>query len=236
MPSYMINELKLLSLDEALLNIHFPKNPTLLKKAEFRLKFEELFYIQLNLLKQKKTRSKELTGHVFSTVGNNFNTFYNKHLPFKLTSAQKRVLKEIRHGTGSGKHMNRLLQGDVGCGKTLVALMSMLIGLDNGFQSCMMAPTEILAKQHFQTLKRMLDNMEIQIALLTGSTKQSERKVIFKGLKNGTLNILVGTHALIEEAVKFHNLGLVVIDEQHRFGVAQRAKLWKKTDNLPIFL
>jgi len=236
MPSYMINELKLLSLDEALLNIHFPKNPTILKKAEFRLKFEELFYIQLNLIKQKKTRSKELTGHIFSTVGNNFNTFYNKHLPFKLTLAQKRVLKEIRQDTGSGKHMNRLLQGDVGCGKTLVALMSMLIGLDNGFQSCMMAPTEILAKQHFQTLTRMLDNMEIQIALLTGSTKQSERKVISKGLKDGTLNILVGTHALIEEAVKFKNLGLVVIDEQHRFGVAQRAKLWEKNRQPPHIL
>jgi len=236
MPSYMIKELKLLSLNEALLNIHFPKNPSILKKAEFRLKFEELFYIQLNLFKQKKTRSKELTGHIFSTVGNNFNTFYNKHLPFILTSAQKRVLKEIRQDTGSGKHMNRLLQGDVGCGKTLVALMSMLIGLDNGFQSCMMAPTEVLAKQHFQTLKKMLENMEIQIALLTGSTKQSERKVIFKNLKEGTLNILVGTHALIEETVKFHNLGLVVIDEQHRFGVAQRAKLWKKNRQPPHIL
>ena len=236
MPSYMINELKLLSLDESLLNIHFPNNPTILKKAEFRLKFEELFYIQLNLLKQKKTRSKELTGHIFSTVGSNFNTFYHKHLPFKLTSAQKRVLKEIRQDTGSGKHMNRLLQGDVGCGKTLVALMSMLIGLDNGFQSCMMAPTEILAKQHFQTLTRMLENMEIQIALLTGSTKQSERKVIFNNLKDGTLNILVGTHALIEEAVKFLNLGLVIIDEQHRFGVAQRAKLWEKNRQPPHIL
>lgn len=236
MPSYMINELKLLSLDESLLNIHFPNNPTILKKAEFRLKFEELFYIQLNLLKQKKTRSKELTGHIFSTVGSNFNTFYHKHLPFKLTSAQKRVLKEIRQDTGSGKHMNRLLQGDVGCGKTLVALMSMLIGLDNGFQSCMMAPTEILAKQHFQTLTRMLEKMEIQIALLTGSTKQSERKVIFNNLKEGTLNILVGTHALIEKAVKFHNLGLVIIDEQHRFGVAQRAKLWEKNTQPPHIL
>ena len=236
MPSYMINELKLLSLNEALLNIHFPKNPIILKKAEFRLKFEELFYIQLNLFKQKKTRSKEFTGHIFSTVGNNFNTFYHKHLPFKLTSAQKRVLKEIRQDTGSGKHMNRLLQGDVGCGKTLVALMSMLIGLDNGFQSCMMAPTEILAKQHFQTLTKMLDNMDIQIALLTGSTKQSERKVLFKDLKKGTLNILVGTHALIEEVVKFHNLGLVVIDEQHRFGVAQRAKLWEKNTQPPHVL
>lgn len=236
MPSYMINELKLLSLDESLLNIHFPKNPIILKKAEFRLKFEELFFIQLNLFKQKKTRSKELTGHIFSIVGNNFNAFYHKHLPFKLTSAQKRVLKEIRQDTGSGKHMNRLLQGDVGCGKTLVALMSMLIGLDNGFQSCMMAPTEILAKQHFQTLAKMLENMKIQISLLTGSTKQSERKVIFKNLKDGTLNILVGTHALIEEAVKFHNLGLVVIDEQHRFGVAQRAKLWEKNTQPPHIL
>ncbi|MBE9510921.1 MAG: ATP-dependent DNA helicase RecG [Bacteroidetes bacterium] len=236
MPSYMIKELKLLSLNEALLNIHFPKNPTILKKAEFRLKFEELFYIQLNLFKQKKTRSKEFTGHVFSTVGNNFNTFYHKHLPFELTSAQKRVLKEIRQDTGSGKHMNRLLQGDVGCGKTLVALMSMLIGLDNGFQSCMMAPTEILAKQHFQTLTKMLENMDIQIALLTGSTKQSERKELFKNLKEGKLNILVGTHALIEEVVKFHNLGLVVIDEQHRFGVAQRAKLWKKNTQPPHVL
>ena len=235
-PSYLLKELNLISLEEALLNIHFPQNPGILKKAEYRLKFEELFYIQINLLKQKKTRNKEFRGHVFSTVDDYFNTFYHKNLPFELTSAQKKVLKEIRKDTGSGKQMNRLLQGDVGSGKTLVALMSMLIGLDNGFQACMMAPTEILAKQHFQTLTKMLENMDIYVALLTGSTKQSERKTLFKDLKDGTLQILVGTHALIEETVKFHNLGIVVIDEQHRFGVAQRAKLWKKNKQPPHIL
>lgn len=235
-PSYLLKELNLISLEEALLNIHFPQNPGILKKAEYRLKFEELFYIQLNLLKQKKLRNIEFRGHIFSTVDDYFNTFYHKNLPFELTSAQKKVLKEIRKDTGSGKQMNRLLQGDVGSGKTLVALMSMLIGLDNGFQACMMAPTEILAKQHFQTLTKMLENMEIYVALLTGSTKQSERKILYKDLKDGTLQILVGTHALIEEKVKFHNLGIVVIDEQHRFGVAQRAKLWKKNKQPPHIL
>jgi len=229
--SQIINGLKLISREEALKNIHLPENPELLKKAELRLKFEELFFIQLRLLKAKQIRQKTYSGFVFSTVGNYFNEFYNKHLPFQLTNAQKRVIKEIRNDMGSGKQMNRLLQGDVGSGKTLVALMTILIALDNGYQACLMAPTEILSNQHFNTLSRLLKDMDIQVALLTGSTKTSERKQIHQGLQNGEIKILVGTHALLEDEVQFNNLGMVVIDEQHRFGVAQRARMWKKTSS-----
>lgn len=236
LPAYLIDELNLLTLEESLVNIHFPKNTKLLKRSQSRLKFEELFYIQLNLLKQKNFRKERVRGHPFSKVGDYFNTFYHKNLSFELTNAQKRVLKEIRSDLGSGKQMNRLLQGDVGSGKTLVALMTMLIALDNHYQSCLMAPTEILAQQHYQTIVQFLKGMDVGVALLTGSTRQSERKTIHEDLQSGTMQILVGTHALIEETVMFKNLGLVIIDEQHRFGVAQRAKLWKKNPQPPHVL
>ena len=224
----IINALKLISREEALRNIHLPENPETLKKAELRLKFEELFFIQLRLLKAKQIRQKTYSGFIFSTIGNYFNEFYNKHLPFQLTNAQKRVIKEIRNDMGSGKQMNRLLQGDVGSGKTLVALMTILIALDNGYQASLIAPTEILANQHFNTLSRLLKDMNIQVALLTGSTKTAERKRIHWGLQDSEIKILIGTHALLEDEVQFNNLGMVVIDEQHRFGVAQRATMWKK--------
>ena len=236
LPEYLMHELNLLPLEESLINIHFPQNPELLKKARSRLKFEELFFIQLNLLKQKNFRKARIQGHKFSRVSDYFNNFYHKNLSFGLTDAQKRVLKEIRGDVGSGRHMNRLLQGDVGSGKTLVALMTMLIALDNQYQSCLMAPTEILANQHFQTVLEFLKDLNIRIALLTGSTKQADRKVIHEQLKSGELQILIGTHALIEETVIFKNLGMVIIDEQHRFGVAQRAKLWKKNPQPPHVL
>ncbi|MDX2432421.1 MAG: ATP-dependent DNA helicase RecG, partial [Bacteroides sp.] len=196
----------------------------------------ELFYIQLNILKGKTERNKRFRGNVFETVGENFNTFYREHLPFELTGAQKKVMKEIRRDMGSGRQMNRLLQGDVGSGKTLVALMSMLIAMDNGFQSCIMAPTEILAQQHFISISKFVDGMDVRVELLTGSVKKADRKPIHEGLLDGSVNILIGTHAVIEDVVQFSNLGLVVIDEQHRFGVAQRARLWKKAEVLPHVL
>ena len=226
----LIRDLKMLSLREALQQIHFPENLQQLQKAEFRLKFEELFYNQLRLLMQKLVRTEKYSGKKFSIVGENFNTFYKEKLPFQLTNAQKRVIKEIRTDTGTGKQMNRLLQGDVGSGKTLVAYMSMLISIDNGYQSAMMAPTEILAQQHYRTISKLADGSGVNVAMLTGSTKSAERKRILQGLMDGSIHILIGTHALIENDVQFKNLGLVVIDEQHRFGVEQRSRLWMKPD------
>jgi ATP-dependent DNA helicase RecG len=236
LPDYLVTRYKLMELHEALHKIHFPANPDELEKARHRLKFEELFYIQLNLLRFKTNRNLKLKGFVFSSVGDNFNNFYYNNLPFTLTDAQKRVMKEIRKDLGSGKQMNRLLQGDVGSGKTLVALMSMLIAIDNGYQACIMAPTEILANQHYQTISKLLEGIDIKICLLTGSSKKSSRKSISESLLDNSLNILIGTHALIEENVQFANLGLVIIDEQHRFGVAQRARLWQKNLNPPHIL
>jgi len=232
----ILTEHHLMSLTEALMNIHFPANPELLRKAQYRLKFEELFYVQLNILRYAKDRQRKYRGYVFETVGGIFNTFYAKNLPFELTGAQKRVLKEIRRDVGSGKQMNRLLQGDVGSGKTLVALMSMLIALDNGYQACMMAPTEILANQHFETIRELLYGMDIRVELLTGSVKGKKREAILTGLLTGDVRILIGTHAVIEDTVNFSSLGLVVIDEQHRFGVAQRARLWTKNVQPPHVL
>lgn len=236
LPESLIKRLKFPPLEKALFTIHFPDNTRELEKARERLKFEELFFIQLNILKQKVHRETHFQGFVFPMVGENLNRFYREHLPFPLTSAQKRVIREIRKDLGSGRQMNRLLQGDVGSGKTLVALMSMLIALDNGFQAAMMAPTEILAGQHYATLQKMLGDMDLKYALLTGSTKKAEREEIHAGLMDGSLQILVGTHALIEETVQFRNLGLVIIDEQHRFGVAQRARLWQKNIQPPHVL
>ncbi|MCF7569460.1 DUF559 domain-containing protein [Sabulilitoribacter arenilitoris] len=224
----LLSELKLISKREALFNVHFPKNQVLLSKAQYRLKFEELFYIQLQLIIKNLIHKSKIKGFPFEKVGNYFNSFFKNHLPFELTNAQKRVLKEIRADLGSNAQMNRLLQGDVGSGKTIVAFMSMLIALDNGFQSCLMAPTEILSVQHYNGLYDLCNLLNIRIKLLTGSTKTSERKKIHESLENGDLQILIGTHALLEDKVKFKNLGLAIIDEQHRFGVAQRSKLWKK--------
>jgi ATP-dependent DNA helicase RecG len=236
LPFYLVSRYKLIELHEALHKIHFPSHPDELEKARHRLKFEELFYIQLNLLRFKTNRNLKLNGFVFSSVGDNFNNFYYNNLPFTLTDAQKRVIKEIRKDLGSGKQMNRLLQGDVGSGKTLVALMCMLIAIDNGYQACIMAPTEILANQHFDTIIKLLEGINIKIRLLTGSSKKSSRKLIAEALLDRSLNILIGTHALLEENVQFANLGLVIIDEQHRFGVAQRARLWQKNSNPPHIL
>ena len=236
LPAYLVSQYRLTELHEALHKIHFPSNPEELEKARHRLKFEELFYIQLNLLRFKTNRSLKFKGFVFSSVGDKFNNFYHHNLPFSLTEAQKRVMKEIRKDLGSGKQMNRLLQGDVGSGKTLVALMSMLIALDNGYQACIMAPTEILANQHFQTITKLLAGIDIKIDLLTGSSKKASRKLIAESLLDKSLHILIGTHALLEENVQFSNLGLVIIDEQHRFGVAQRARLWQKNLNPPHVL
>jgi len=221
---------------KAFQQIHFPDSAELLRKAEFRLKFDELFYIQLRLLRLNKVRANTVHGFVFPKVGETFNNFFSKHLPFELTNAQKRVLKEIRIDMGSGRQMNRLLQGDVGSGKTLVALMSILLAIDNNFQACIMAPTEILAQQHFATFKTFLKEMDVQVAILTGSTKTKARRLIHAQLLSGEIKILVGTHALIEDIVQFKNLGLVVIDEQHRFGVAQRAKLRDKNTSPPHML
>jgi ATP-dependent DNA helicase RecG len=232
----VVDEQKLMSHFEALKQIHFPESAQHLKLAEQRLKFEELFYIQLKLLKLNKVRANTTQGFVFSRVGQTFNTFYSEHLPFQLTNAQKRVLKEIRLDMGSGRQMNRLLQGDVGSGKTLVALMSMLLAIDNNFQTCLMAPTEILAQQHFETFKKLLEPLNLSIALLTGSSKTKARKQILEKLKSNEILILIGTHALLEDVVQFANLGLVVIDEQHRFGVAQRAKIQKKNTQPPHIL
>lgn len=236
LPDSLIKRLKLIALGEALRNMHFPENPDKLKKSTYRLKFEELFYIQLHILLQKNKRQFFVRGFVFSRVGENLNNFYRNKLDFELTEAQKRVIREIRKDMGSGRQMNRLLQGDVGSGKTLVALMAMLIALDNGFQACLMAPTELLASQHYNTITRFLENMGISVLLLTGSTKKSVRESLHEQLRSGELHILIGTHALLEDTVQFNNLGLVIIDEQHRFGVAQRARLWKKTDQWPHVL
>ncbi len=232
----IINELHLISKKEALLNIHFPQNQELLTKAQIRLKFEELFFIQLQLIRKKLVRKSKIKGFNFEKVGDNFNNFYTNKLPFHLTNAQKRVLKEIRKDLGSNAQMNRLLQGDVGSGKTIVALLTMLIALDNGFQAALMAPTEILATQHYNSLVALLEGLNISIKLLTGSTKTKERRIIHEQLENGTLNILIGTHALIEDKVKFKNLGIAIIDEQHRFGVAQRSKMWQKNQLPPHVL
>ncbi len=229
----IIEKFKLLSLKEALVNIHYPKNFVLLEKARNRLKFDELFFIQLKILQEKIRRQEKIKGHVFEKVGNFFNDFYNNVLSFELTNAQKKVMKEIRTDFKLGRQMNRLLQGDVGSGKTIVAVLSVLIATDNGFQSCIMAPTEILAKQHYHTISSLLKNIGIKIHLLTGSTKTAERKIIHEDLLQGNCHLLIGTHALIEDVVQYKNLGLVVIDEQHRFGVAQRAKMWKKNKKRP---
>ena len=230
------NELKLMHRADALLNIPFPKNQELLAKAKFRLKFEELFFVQLQLLSKKAARKQKIKGLPFQIVGEHFNGFFKDHLPFSLTQAQKRVIKEIRGDLGSAAQMNRLLQGDVGSGKTIVALMCMLLAIDNGFQACIMAPTEILAQQHYHGLKELLIDMNLKMALLTGSTKKSERTFLHNQLENGNLDILVGTHAVLEDKVQFKNLGLAIIDEQHRFGVAQRSKLWKKNRIPPHIL
>lgn len=236
LPAWLLEELKLVSKNTALFNIHFPKSTDALAKAEFRLKFEELFFIQLQLITKNIIRKHRIKGHPFTKVGEYFNAFFNNHLPFDLTNAQKRVLKEIRNDMGGSAQMNRLLQGDVGSGKTIVALMTMLLALDNGFQACLMAPTEILANQHYFGLSELAKDLNINIKILTGSTKTAERKIIHEELENGTLHILIGTHALLEDKVKFRNLGLAVIDEQHRFGVEQRSKLWKKNDIPPHVL
>ena len=228
LPPRLVEEHHLMSLDEAIRNIHFPKNPELLRKAQYRLKFEELFYVQLNILRYSKDRQRKYRGLRFERVGEIFNTFYSQNLPFELTGAQKRVIKEIRKDMGSGRQMNRLLQGDVGSGKTLVALMSMLIALDNGYQACMMAPTEILAAQHYETIRKFLFGMDVRVELLMGSVKGKKREKILKDLLTGDVQILIGTHAVLEDTVGFSSLGMVIIDEQHRFGVAQRAKLWSK--------
>ncbi len=236
LPNYLIDELKLLSKNEAMFNIHFPKSQDLLAKATFRLKFEELFFIQLQLITKNLIRKNKIKGFPFTNVGAKFNDFFKKYLPFELTNAQKRVVKEIRNDLGSNAQMNRLLQGDVGSGKTIVAFMSMLLALDNGFQACLMAPTEILANQHFTGLSELSKPLNINIKLLTGSVKIKDRKIIHEELENGSLNILIGTHALLEDKVKFKNLGFAVIDEQHRFGVEQRSKLWKKNEIPPHVL
>ena len=232
----ILTSLKLLSKKESLFNIHFPQSNELLSRAQYRLKFEELFFIQLQLLRKNQLHKAKIKGYPFRTVGENFNTFYNEHLPFKLTDAQKRVLKEIRADLGSNAQMNRLLQGDVGSGKTIVAFMSMIMALDNGFQACLMAPTEILSVQHYQSFIELSKNLNISVSLLTGSTNTSDRKKIHESLENGELHILIGTHALLEDKVKFKNLGLAIIDEQHRFGVAQRSKLWHKNEYPPHVL
>ena len=234
LPASIMEELKLIPKKDALVNIHFPKNHDLLAKAQFRLKFEELFFIQLQLITKNLIRKHKIKGFPFEIIGENFNNFYNNHLPFELTNAQKRVLKEIRNDLGSHAQMNRLLQGDVGSGKTIVALMCMLIAKDNGFQSCLMAPTEILANQHFNGITELAKELNINIRILTGSTKIAQRRIIHEELENGTLDIIIGTHALLEDKVK--NLGLAVIDEQHRFGVEQRSKLWTKSQIPPHVL
>lgn len=232
----LVQELKLISKSKALFNIHFPQSQNLLAKAQYRLKFEELFYIQLQLISKNISRKNKIKGYPFEKVGEYFKTFYELHLPFELTSAQKRVIKEIRNDLGSSAQMNRLLQGDVGSGKTIVALMTMLLAIDNGFQACLVAPTEILATQHFNGISNLVSNIGLEVRLLTGSTKASERKEIHEQLENGKLHILVGTHAVLEDKVNFQNLGLAIVDEQHRFGVAQRAKLWRKNQIPPHIL
>lgn len=236
LPAQVIARSQVIYLTEAIQNIHFPQSPDLLRKAQFRLKFEELFYLQLNILRFTRQRQKKLGGFRFDHIGDYFNNFYHQCLPFELTNAQKRVLREIRADVGSGKQMNRLLQGDVGSGKTLVALMSMLMAVDNGFQACLMAPTEILASQHYESISELVAPIGIHVELLTGSTRKKERERIHERLLTGDVNLIIGTHALIEDTVLFSNLGLVVIDEQHRFGVEQRARLWKKNNRPPHIL
>lgn len=236
LPEHIISKYKLLTLKQALLNIHFPKSQQLLQQAEFRLKFEELFYIQLSLLRKNRLNKRTITSHKLENVGKHFNDFYHKCLPFELTNAQKRVFKEIRFDCNTGMQMNRLLQGDVGSGKTMIALMSMLLAVDNNLQAAIMAPTEILATQHYASICEMTEGLNINIGLLTGSTKKKQRTVLHEQLTSGELNILIGTHALIEDTVNFKNLGMVIIDEQHRFGVIQRARLWKKNKITPHVL
>ncbi|RZJ72067.1 MAG: ATP-dependent DNA helicase RecG [Flavobacterium sp.] len=236
LPGYLIKELDMIPKNAALFNIHFPKSQELLARAQFRLKFEELFFIQLQLITKNLIRKHKIKGHPFTTVGTYFNNFYSNHLPFDLTNAQKRVIKEIRNDMGQPAQMNRLLQGDVGSGKTIVALMSMLLAIDNGFQACLMAPTEILANQHYMGLTELAEPLGINIKILTGSVKTADRKIIHEQLEDGSLHIIIGTHALLEDKVQFHNLGLAVIDEQHRFGVEQRSKLWRKNDIPPHVL
>ena len=236
LPSYLLNHFKLISKKEALHQVHYPSTQNLLSRAQMRLKFEEFFYMQLQLILKNHQRKQKIKGHVFAAVGSVFRNFFDNHLPFTLTEAQKRVVKEIRTDLGTGRQMNRLLQGDVGSGKTIVALLSMLIAIDNGFQGTLVAPTEILAQQHYHSLKSLLEGTGIHCALLTGSSSKKERIVLHQALESGELSILVGTHAVFEEKVQFHNLGLAIIDEQHRFGVAQRAKLWQKNDIPPHVL
>ena len=235
-PDFITGPRCLISRDEALRQIHYPKTAKKMEQARLRLKFEELFFIQLNILRYASDQRRKYRGYIFSQVGEVFNTFYRDHLPFPLTEAQKRVIREIRKDMGSGRQMNRLLQGDVGSGKTLVALMSMLIAIDNGYQACIMAPTEILAEQHLQTMMGFLKDMDLRVALLTGIVKGKRREEVLEGLMDGSIQILVGTHAVIEDTVQFARLGFVVVDEQHRFGVAQRAKLWSKSMNPPHVL
>lgn len=236
LPPFIANRLRLVERDTALRHVHYPKTAEELQSARFRLKFEELFYVQLNILRYASDQKKKYRGYTFPRIGEIFNSFYSNHLPFSLTDAQKRVMREIRSDLGSGRQMNRLLQGDVGSGKTLVALMTMLIALDNGYQACMMAPTEILAEQHLATIREFLGDMDIRVELLTGIVKGKRRKTVLGGLASGSVDILVGTHAVIEDTVQFSKLGLVVVDEQHRFGVAQRARLWNKSQNPPHVL
>ena len=236
LPDFIVNRLHLVSRDAALRMIHYPHSHQEMQKAQVRLKFEELFYVQLNILRYASDQRRKYRGYIFNRIGDIFNGFYAHHLPFELTGAQKRVMHEIRADMCSGRQMNRLLQGDVGSGKTLVALMTMLIALDNGYQACLMAPTEILAEQHLQTIRDFLQGMDIRVELLTGIVKGKKRKEILDGLATGNIQILIGTHAVIEDPVAFHRLGVAVIDEQHRFGVAQRAKLWAKSENPPHVL
>ena len=236
LPAYVLQQFKLMNLTESLINIHFPKNDSNLTQARQRLKFEELFYIQLDILRQRKWREQRFSGFIFSRIGKYFNEFYSSHLPFALTNAQKKVIREIRTDMSSGRQMNRLLQGDVGSGKTVVALLTMLIALDNGYQACLMTPTEILANQHFTTISEQLRGINVNVSLLTGSTKKKDRESIHEQLLNGEMQIIIGTHALIEDTVQFKNLGYVIIDEQHRFGVAQRSRLWIKNEHPPHIL
>ena len=236
LPDFIIHEHYLMGRNEAFRTVHYPQNAKDLERARVRLKFEELFYVQLNILRYASDHRRKYRGYIFSQVGQVFNSFYHNHLPFPLTEAQKRVIREIRKDMGSGRQMNRLLQGDVGSGKTLVALMSMLIAIDNGYQACIMAPTEILAEQHLTTIMEFLKGMDLRVALLTGIVKGKRREEVLDGLRDGTIHILVGTHAIIEDWVQFARLGFVVVDEQHRFGVAQRAKLWSKSENPPHVL
>ena len=236
LPEEMRTRYGLIARHDAYYNIHFPQSPELLRQAQYRLKFDELLGVQLNVQSRRTARLAKADGFRFTRVGDAFNTFYNEKLPFPLTGAQKRVIREIRQDTATGYQMNRLLQGDVGSGKTLVALMSMLLAVDNGFQTCMMAPTEILARQHFATISRLLDGMPVRVAILTGASKARERREALEGIASGEVHILIGTHALIEERVRFANLGFVVIDEQHRFGVEQRARLWTKNEQPPHIL